>query len=413
MAVSGAREVTALWISYENGPGGIVHLVRAKQRSSAGVWESQAEELTDEGLASWPTLATNQAGDVVAAWEVQGKIWAASRPAGEGWDSPIELGAGHNAPYLALDSQAEAVAVWESLDGKKILISTRNALGTWLGPTPLVSVSGDAEVGRPWVGVDSQDVVTALWAREDDEGLVGEAARRVGATWSPAGELPVDPRPRELPAVGLDLEGNTVVAWTGSNIDSGPWSGVTSTLDVNGPELRDIVVPAEATAGKAVQMSVNPFDSWSTLSTTWNFGDGGEATGSVVTHTFHGEGQRTVTISSIDFAGNITQATRALTVKAAPKPDPDNGGPEDRGDKGGSKACLAAKKKQKQLRLSVGQAKKKVARLQKKAKRAKTKRAAKRARSAAKRWRGAQKRRQKALRSANKWTALACSQPMR
>src|SRR5690606_40951936 len=58
-------------------------------------------------------------------------------------------------------------------------------------------------------------------------------------------------------------------------------------------------------------------------------------------------------VCSSDLAGNITQATRALTVKAAPKPDPGNGGPEDRGDKGGSKACLAAKKKQKQLRLSV------------------------------------------------------------
>jgi PKD repeat protein len=77
-------------------------------------------------------------------------------------------------------------------------------------------------------------------------------------------------------------------------------------------------------------MSVDPFDVWSPVTTTWDFGDGASGSGAAVNHTYSSPGERTVTITGVDAAGNTTQTSQKITIDPAPErpgpdPDPDPG----------------------------------------------------------------------------------------
>jgi hypothetical protein len=105
-------------------------------------------------------------------------------------------------------------------------------------------------------------------------------------------------------------------------------------FDTVAPEARSLSIPATATAGTSVPMSVTPYDALTGASATWDFGDGGSASGASVSHAYDTPGVRTVTVSVKDGAGNVTVATGSVTVGAAPAGGGGGGG----GDGGGAGA---------------------------------------------------------------------------
>jgi hypothetical protein len=118
---------------------------------------------------------------------------------------------------------------------------------------------------------------------------------------------------------GTDGLGDGVALWGTMNVSAlkdGIW---VTPYDGAGPQLRGLDVPAQATAGQPAAFSVAPVDVWSSVAaTTWEFGDGATADGSQVTHTFSAPGDYTIKLTSSDSLGNVSTATRAVSVTPGP-----------------------------------------------------------------------------------------------
>ncbi len=192
---------------------------------------------------------------------------------------------------------------------------------SWAGARTLATSSDVGVVSTPWVGADTQGNVTALWARGTIGSLVAESSRRAPGTsnWNPAGVLPVG-SVTTMPAAGVNPQGHATLAWTDSQLFFGPWSSSSSILDPIAPDLRDLNVPETAKVGEPVTVSVSPFDI-SPVTTTWQFGDGAEASGATAVHRFTSPGERTVTVKGVDAAGNVAQATRTIAVAPVQGPE--------------------------------------------------------------------------------------------
>jgi hypothetical protein len=72
-----------------------------------------------------------------------------------------------------------------------------------------------------------------------------------------------------------------------------------------------------------VTFSASASDDLSGTVLSWDFGDGSEADGASVSHTFGSPGAATVTVTATDGAGNSTQQARVVAVAAAPGPEAD------------------------------------------------------------------------------------------
>ena len=93
-----------------------------------------------------------------------------------------------------------------------------------------------------------------------------------------------------------------------------------SERDIARPTLDTVSVPASATVGEPAQFTASASDALSGAAVSWDFGDGSEADGASVSHTFGSPGAATVTVTASDGAGNSTQETRVVAVSPAPGP---------------------------------------------------------------------------------------------
>ena len=66
-------------------------------------------------------------------------------------------------------------------------------------------------------------------------------------------------------------------------------------------------------------MSADPFDVWSAVESSWDFGDGGTGTGASVHHCYSTPGERTVTVTGTDGAANETSTSGTIVIE--PNPD--------------------------------------------------------------------------------------------
>ena len=130
------------------------------------------------------------------------------------------------------------------------------------------------------------------------------AYRTAGASNFATDDLDVLPSSsliNSTPVVAFDGAGNAVSTGVradlnavGTNYD---YKLRATGLDVAGPTLTNVSVPGAGTAGSGLGFSVAAFDTWSAVSQfSWNFGDGGSATGSSVGHTYGAPRTYTVTV---------------------------------------------------------------------------------------------------------------------
>jgi PKD domain len=321
LAVDPQGDVTAVWNWHvpERGSG----VIQTSTRSAAGSW-SEPVDLSGEEPGLEPQIAVGPGGEAVAVWyRSSGDISSASaawRVAGGGWRAAVELApddANAYLPQVAIDPQGTATAVWESSDSGGVFVrsSTSAAGGPWSAPVDVSARGVSPWPGSfPQVAVDPQGNVTAAWsAWYPDRFTVVEAARReAGRGWAAPAELGrsngvIEPRP-----IAVDPNGYVTAVWARGNALQ------SAVFDPVAPVLRDAAVPVGGVAGQPVAMSVDPFDVWSAVTTRWTFGDGASATGAAVRHCFSGLGERTVTITGTDAAGNVASATRTIAIAPAP-----------------------------------------------------------------------------------------------
>jgi PKD repeat protein len=94
-----------------------------------------------------------------------------------------------------------------------------------------------------------------------------------------------------------------------------------------GPVVASAGLDLTGTAGAALTFRGTASGGVSPYGWTWTFGDGGAATGEIVTHSYGGEGAFTVTLTVTDSAGKQGTDTTLVTIEAAPPPPPSHARP--------------------------------------------------------------------------------------
>jgi hypothetical protein len=335
LAVDPDGNVTAAWVlntaSRDDG------IVQSKTRPADGAWSAEAVDVSGEnGLASVPRIAVDAEGDATAVWQQQDIaapsgfrrfVQTAERVDGT-WSEPLSLsredGLGQN-PELTVDPEGNATAIWSltvplSTEPRLLQGRSRTPDGSWGEPFSLVSkTSGLSEPGELdyQLQADPQGNVTAAWTAWAGSTFVTRSAHfAAGVGWSVPVTISVASGYSIWPRLAVDPQGHATVLW--SEFRGSTHAVRSRVLDPVAPELDDLVVPETGVVGQPVAMSVDPFDVWSPVTTSWDFGDGDTGTGAAVSHCFSTPGERTVTVTGTDLVANATSESRTIEIE----PDP-------------------------------------------------------------------------------------------
>jgi hypothetical protein len=314
LAVSPSGVVVVVWVDWND----VVRITRADL--PAGQWQP-SEALTGSSRPRKfdPKVAINAAGDTAVVWAREAsatnesEVFVAVRAPGEAWSSPYSLGPARTtaAPQVAVDDAGNVVVVWLAPYG--VAAATRSASGAWTGTLTLAALAAASD---PHLTIGPAGNAVAVWTR-DDKGVV-QARIRPGASgvWQP----PVDVSGSGASGrgVSMDADGNASLVW---NRVLGERVVVENAeLAGNGPVLERLRVPRLAMVVRARgRFSVQPVAWAAPLAgePRWHFGDGGQATGRRVAHSYRRVGRFTVTVSQADAAGDVSRSTATIRVIGA------------------------------------------------------------------------------------------------
>lgn len=352
VAVNPAGDLTAVWTGADPDTG--YPVVRSKSRPAGGPWSVTATDLSsDAGRATGVQVAVDPDGNAIAAWsyaeeDISGDdddiaVQTAYRSEASGtWSGPTLLwddAADEDFPEVALavDPQGNAGAIWSSFGpgGRLMRSSTRTAGsgGAWSTPVELSTPDGGSLQGKPTnprIVADPQGSLTATWSAAvgPNPGIGVTENRRLQAVHRPAGGAWGAPVALSTPddawaaEIAADPLGYVTTLWSGTNAMR------SRVFDSIAPLLQNVTVPATGVVGEPVAMSVNPFDVWSSVTTGWDFGDGGSGSGSKVSHCYSTPGEHTVTITGTDLAANAVSATGTIEIEADPSAGSDPCAPD-------------------------------------------------------------------------------------
>jgi hypothetical protein len=137
--------------------------------------------------------ATDARGHTLAVWEQfdgqRYNIWANRKALGQSWGvaqliEADNAGSAYN-PHVAIDSQGNAVAVWQQFDGQHSRIAAnRMAAGTGWGDAALVANS-NVYASAPHIANDGQGHLFVLWQVQGAKDTTVHAKRYIaGAGWA-------------------------------------------------------------------------------------------------------------------------------------------------------------------------------------------------------------------------------------
>jgi hypothetical protein len=323
VAVDSQGNAVAVW-ERSNGTN---YIVQGAVRAAGGVWQAPADLSAAGQDADGARVAVDSQGNAVAVWErynganyiVQGAV----RAAGGVWQAPVDLSAaGQSAdfPQVAVDSQGNAVAIWQRSNGANVIVqgAVRAAGGVWQAPVDLSGAGRDAY--DPQVAFDAQGSAVAVWDRSNGTNkIVQGAVRAAGGVWRAPVDLSGVGQNASDPQVAFDAQGNAVAVWERYNGANFIVQG--AGYDAAGPLLRALSIPTTGIVGQPLSLSVAPLDVWSGLgATSWSFGDGASASATSVTHAYPAPGSYDVTVTSADALANTTTAKGTITITPAPAP---------------------------------------------------------------------------------------------
>jgi hypothetical protein len=201
----------------------IAALICAAAARAAIVWLPAVDISSSSVYVDVPRLAIDGAGDEVAVWyQTVGKfdvIMSATRPAGGGWSSPVEVARGDSAygPQVGLDAHGDATVVWYQYDGTEDVVeaATRPAGGAWSAPQQLsVALVPGANADEPVVAVNAGGGAVAAWYQAVGPiHAIMSARRPAGGPWSAPAQLSAGDADAYGPQVALDSSGSATAVW--------------------------------------------------------------------------------------------------------------------------------------------------------------------------------------------------------
>jgi hypothetical protein len=315
LAVSPSGVAVVVWVDWND----VVRITRADL--PAGPWEpSVAITGSTRPRKVDPRVAINAAGDTAVVWvreasaTNESEIFAAFRTRGEGWISPYSLGPARTpsgAPQVAVDDAGNVVVVWLAPFG--VAAATRSPSGAW---TRTLTLSTLATASDPHLTISAAGNAVAVWTTEDN-GVV-QARIRPGASgvWQPQ----VDVSGSEASGQGVAMDAASTASSVWNRMLGQRVVVEIAELAGNGPVLERLRVPRVAMVVRVRRpFSVRPV-AWAARlagGPHWHFGDGSQATGRRVAHSYSRTGRFTVTVSQADAAGEVSMSTAIIRVIGA------------------------------------------------------------------------------------------------
>jgi PKD repeat protein len=326
VAIDDAGDATVVWDRYN----GVHELVEEATRPAATGNFSKAAVLSNEAeSAIQPFVAMNAEGDTAVTWAASNGaahvVQVAVRPVGGTFDKAVSVSdeaANAAFPQVALDGRGDPGVVWTLEFGGDLIV--QYAAGTSLGTFPTVQdlafeswapsiaedPAGDTLVS--YANVVSNSAFAAVRPAESRFGEPQEVSP-TGQIVSPNGESD-----EQGLNAAMDNDGDGAVGYTIQGSEDLP---EVSLLDGGGPTLKNVSIPATATAGAPVTFSVAPVDQVDpTLGVSWAFGDASTASGDTVTHTFADPGAYSVSVTADAAPGDSATHTGTITVVAPALP---------------------------------------------------------------------------------------------
>ena len=300
LAVDGVGTVTVAWT--DSSPGGSV---TTRTRRAGGTAFGSAQAVAPAGRVATLALAGNASGDTVLVWsqavDSDYVLFVADREAGAAtFDEPIDAvtTADYVDPEVAVDRTGTVTIAWVDPGAvPRVWAATAPRSGAFSAPVQVAS----GGVGTPRLlslGSSADGAAVLVWIHRWETTSNSRVAR---AVYRPAGGDFGSPVDLTAPVVdvfdqevaaSVDGAGHAFVAWSRSTrAEDFQYRAYARVLDVVGPDLHDVVVPATATAGAGVAVSASATDRWSgPPSITWSFGDGGTGSGGSSSHVYAAAG---------------------------------------------------------------------------------------------------------------------------
>jgi plastocyanin len=320
VAIDDAGDATVVWDRNNGGH----ELVEEATRPAATGNFSKAAVLSNEAeSAIQPFVVMNAEGDTAVTWAASNGaahvVQVSVRPAGGTFDKAVSVSteaANAAFPQVALDGRGDPGVVWTLEFGGDLIV--QYAAGTSLGTFPTV-----------------QDLAFESWAPSIAEDPAGDTLVSYGNSLSYSAFVIVRPaggrfgEPQEVSPAGqtvspngesdeqglnaaMDNNGDGAVGYTIQDSEDLP---EVSLLDAGGPTLKNVSIPATATAGAPVSFSVAPVDQVDpTPGVSWSFGDASTASGDTVTHTFANPGTYSVSVMAEAAPGDSATHTGTITI---------------------------------------------------------------------------------------------------
>ncbi len=255
---------TAVWDRWN----GVDTVVESAYRPAGEGWEAPVDlsepELEGEVVpgahdAQAAQIAVDRNGNVTVLWEryagTKIVLQSVDRPAGGSWSAPVDIGevnlGAAPEPWIAVDWEGNATAVWKK--GEVIQSAFRPFLGSWGAPIPISA--GESFV--PQAAMDARGDVTAVWMHFDGSRYVVEAAYRPeGGEWESPTLVSEPGEWAGNPHVALDANGDSLVAWRGE--DEGKEFVRAAYRPVGGSWGQPANVSSEGEQVQAVRDAVDP-----------------------------------------------------------------------------------------------------------------------------------------------------------
>jgi len=220
----------------------------AVRHTPSGGWEPaeciqsddpECGESNAAGDASQPQVAVDPRGDAVAVWtqfdadDESLSIWSNRFTTGDGWGGagPVETDSNDLlVPQVAMDTNGNAIAVWERFDGDRssIFSKRQTPTGEWVELQD-VETDDSGNAFFPQVAADAEGNAIAVWQQQTDGTRFDVWSNRYLAStrkWGDAERIEhEDAGDAEKPQVAMDGNGNAIAVWVQSGRGrAGIWS---------------------------------------------------------------------------------------------------------------------------------------------------------------------------------------------
>lgn len=188
-----------------------------------GVYWYTNETISNAGFNVNPSVKLDSDGNAIAIWEdldletSNRSITTASRPTASSWQSPtvISIGASNTFATLAMNASGQAIAGWVN-EGNDTFEYVTQTFGSPWSSIQTIGASGGRK-GSVQLGIDPAGNCIAVW-EEFDNGIINAVHTTSGfeSSWSLVEQLSNSIQSTS-PSLSVGATGNAVVSWINAN----------------------------------------------------------------------------------------------------------------------------------------------------------------------------------------------------